>query len=291
MSVPPFLQLPDGAARVTLDTPRGRFAALATSAAVPPGRTVLLVPGFTGSKEDFIAVLAPPAAHGLRVVAIDQRGQFETTGTDDPAAYSVEELARDVLAITTSLGGATHLVGHSFGGLVARRAAIEQPAAVRSLVLLGSGPAGVPPPAADRLRLLEPILTAGGIPAVWQASEALARTEPGYQEPSAQLAAFLHHRFHAGHPVGLTAMAGALLHEPDRTEALRASRVPVLVCYGAADDAWPPETQREMADRLAAAHVVVPGARHSPAAENPAATAAALLDFWRHVETGPGRAD
>lgn len=291
MSVPPFLQLPAGTARVTLDTPRGRFAALATSGAAPPGRTVLLVPGFTGSKEDFIAVLAPLGAHGLRVVAIDQRGQFETAGSEDPTAYSVEELARDVLAITASLGGITHLVGHSFGGLVARRAALERPAAVRSLVLLGSGPAGVPPPAADRLRLLEPILTAGGTPAAWQASQALARTEPGYQEPPPELAAFLHRRFHACHPVGLAAMAEALLHEPDRTEELRASRVPILVCYGEGDDAWPPEIQREMADRLAAAQVVVPGARHSPAAENPAVTAAALLDFWRQVEAGAGRAD
>ena len=36
--------------------------------------TVLLVPGYTGSKEDFIALLGPLAAAGRRVVAVDLRG-------------------------------------------------------------------------------------------------------------------------------------------------------------------------------------------------------------------------
>jgi pimeloyl-ACP methyl ester carboxylesterase len=36
-----------------------------------------------------------------------------------------------------------------------------------------------------------------------------------------------------------------------------------------------------MATRLSAERVAIPGAAHSPAVENPAATAAALVDFWR----------
>jgi pimeloyl-ACP methyl ester carboxylesterase len=52
------------------------------------------------------------------------------------------------------------------------------------------------------------------------------------------------------------------------------------VLFGAEDDAWPPAEQRDMARRLGARSVAVPGAAHSPAVENPAGTAAALLDFW-----------
>src|SRR3981081_417211 len=66
-------------------------------------RTGLLVAGYTGSKEDFPPLLAPMAAAGLRAVAIDQRGQFESPGPDDPAEYSIDALADDVLAVARLL--------------------------------------------------------------------------------------------------------------------------------------------------------------------------------------------
>ena len=75
--------------------------------AVPPaGRrrgTALLVPGYTGSKEDFIALLAPLAAAGFRAVAVDQRGQYETGGPPVEAVYAQAELARDITALTRAL--------------------------------------------------------------------------------------------------------------------------------------------------------------------------------------------
>ena len=57
-----------------------------------------MVAGYTGSKEDFAPLLAPLSASGYRVVAIDQRGQYESPGPDDPSRYSVAELAEDVVA-------------------------------------------------------------------------------------------------------------------------------------------------------------------------------------------------
>ena len=53
-------------------------------------------------------------------MACDQRGQYESPGTDDPADYSVESLATDLLDLVDELGGVAHVVGHSFGGLVSR---------------------------------------------------------------------------------------------------------------------------------------------------------------------------
>jgi len=81
-------------------------------------------------------------------------------------------------------------------------------------------------------------------------------------------------------PVGLRVMGTALREAADRTAELAAAGLPVLVLYGEHDDAWPPDIQAEMAGRLAARVAVIPGAAHSPAVENPAATAQALLDFW-----------
>ena len=68
----------------------------------------MLVPGFTGSKEDFVAVLAPLAAAGWRVVTYDQRGQHETPGAPPPGevvtaeSYALSELALDLLAIVAA---------------------------------------------------------------------------------------------------------------------------------------------------------------------------------------------
>ena len=45
-------------------------------------------------------------------------------------------LADDVLAVLAGLAGPAHLVGHSFGGLVTRAAALADPSALRSLTLI-----------------------------------------------------------------------------------------------------------------------------------------------------------
>ena len=59
----------------------------------------ILVPGLTGSKEDFLAILQQLAAAGRRVLALDMRGQYETSGPDDPGAYTIAELGFDIAAV------------------------------------------------------------------------------------------------------------------------------------------------------------------------------------------------
>jgi len=90
MSIPPFLDLPSGIQATRLSTKRGDLAALVGAPTGDVRRApALLVPGIMGSKEDFIAVLAPLAAAGHPVTALDQRGQYESPGTDDQTAYDV----------------------------------------------------------------------------------------------------------------------------------------------------------------------------------------------------------
>src|ERR687886_2556577 len=98
-------QLADHDARHrTFDGDAGPLAALDTGGDGERG-AVLLVPGFTGSKEDFAPLLRPLCAAGHRVVALDQRGQFESPGPHDPARYTVEALAADVLTVLAELAG------------------------------------------------------------------------------------------------------------------------------------------------------------------------------------------
>jgi pimeloyl-ACP methyl ester carboxylesterase len=281
------------AVRVSFRGVSGDLAALDTGPG--EGGTVLLVAGFTGSKEDFAPLLTPLADAGLRAVALDQRGQYESPGPDDPAQYAVEVLAADVLAVLrrlrTETSGRLHLLGHSFGGLVTRAAVLADPGAVDSLTLLGSGPGRLTGPRAELLDHLAPLLAAGGVQLVSDTLEQLAMTDPRRQalpEPTQQ---FLTTRFLRNSAAGLQGMADAMLGEPDRVAELAATGVPVLVAHGIADDAWTPAAQADMAQRLGAAHEVIDRAVHSPAIENPARTLEVLLGFWDSVVPGRARDD
>jgi pimeloyl-ACP methyl ester carboxylesterase len=255
------------------------LAALATGPGEGP--PVLLLPGFTGSKEDFAPILDDLAAAGFPAVTVDLPGQFESPGPDDPGRYTPTALVDLLLPVVGELGGRVHVVGHSFGGLVARAMVLAAPGRFASLTLMSSGPAAIGGARRAALDLLEPVLPAVGLARLYEHTLQLARSDPSYQEPTPALAEFLRQRFLAGSTAMLLGMGLALRTEPDRTEALARVPLPKLVVYGDADDAWPPSVQADMAERLAAERVVNADAAHSPAAENPQPTVEALTSFWR----------
>ncbi len=276
--------LPEGVQARSIDIAGGPLACHDAEAEGEVRGTILMVPGFTGGKEDFRFVLKPLAEQGFRVVAIDQRGQHESKGPDDPAAYTIGQLAQDLLQVVAALGdGPVHLVGHSFGGLVSREAVLADPSVFRSLVLMDSGPAALTGPRADVLPFLKPVLEEGGMQALWEASEAISATRPGRKEVTDEVREFLKARMLGSSPVGLATHADELLSAPDRVTELAAVGLPLLVMYGENDDAWLPSVQDEMASRLGAPVIVIPDSVHSPAAENPSLTAQVLRDFLSQV--------
>jgi pimeloyl-ACP methyl ester carboxylesterase len=282
VSTPRTLTLPEGVEPTTLHTDRGDFAALWSVPAVgTPLGTVLLVPGWTGSKEDFTPLLAELAGYGWRAVAIDQRGQYETPGPADPAAYTLPELAADVVAISRELGGYSQLLGHSFGGLVAREAVLAEPGVFASLSLLCTGPAGFTDEAKRQsLELLAYGLDNLPIEQVYQLKLEHDRKAPGYVTPSDDIADFLRRRFTTNSPVGLAAFTRHLVTAGDRVAQLAGAGVRAQVLYGEADDGWPTATQQAMAERLGVSPQVIADAGHSPAIEQPAATAKLLVEFF-----------
>ena len=315
MSTPTSLELPDRVRRTTIRTARGAFAALeaAPASGVCERDAALLVPGYTGSKEDFLAILDLLADDSRHVVAIDMRGQFETAGAGEPGGYAAAALGADILAVMHATG-ARHLVGHSYGGLIGREAVLAAAGAeFASFTLMSSGPGALTGPRARDLRAMLAALGAGdgpgdvgrpgnptpdsaapdkaapdtaelraGIAELWRSHlepQAVAAGVPG------DIVAFLGRRMRGNDPDGLVLMAAHMLAAPDRTaELARLDRLPMLVIYGENDNSWSPAAQENMARRLGARRLCIPAAVHSPAVEAPATTASALTQFWDAAE-------
>ncbi|MFI8191076.1 alpha/beta fold hydrolase [Streptomyces sp. NPDC085946] len=267
-----------------LSTSRGDFAVVDAppAAGTEPRGTALLLPGFTGSKEDFTLLHGPLAARGYRSVAVDGRGQHESDGPEhDETAYAQRELARDVLAQAGALGTPVHLVGHSLGGQIARAAVLLDHTPFRSLTLMASGPAEISVSQRQRVKLLRDALAVMSMADVWEAIEAMGPPEEvggparGIGGPE-----LLRRRWMGTKPAQLLATGLQLCTEPDRVAELAAVPLPFHVLSGARDDTWPLPVLDDMALRLGAHRTVVEGAEHSPNRDRPEPTARALADFW-----------
>lgn len=269
MSVPRSLDLPSGVEAVTLDTARGVFAAHVARADEPIA-DVLLIPGWTGSKEDFTPILPLLAAAGYDATAYDQRGQYETAGAADDD-YSLAGFAADALAVRSTFGP-THLMGHSFGGLVAQHAAVAEPSAWESLSLLCTGPGALGDTPTRPLKRLASSI--GKVPLL----QIHQLREQGVKRP-AQITAFLARRFASNTPASLKAMTQHLIDAPDISDEVLRTELPVWVGRGVDDDAWPHDVQAEMALWLGTSIEVIEDSAHSPAVENPTGLMAAWLPF------------
>ena len=254
MSRPMSLEWADGVRGGDIVTARGIFAGLSCRperSSLPRGN-VLLVPGFTGSKEDFAALLPLLASAGWAGAAYDQRGQFETPcGPDDD--FSLSGLAADAVEVAAAVYGRDeqpHLVGHSFGGLVAATAAIEHEQVWASLTMMCSGPGGLDGEPARHLLTAAEIVSRDGVEALYRASSERDRVL-GVERPPAEIEEFLRRRYLANSPDGLAAMARLLVETPDLTSAWPGLELRVAVLRGENDDAWPHDVQ----DRLAATSV------------------------------------
>ncbi|MFF6976472.1 alpha/beta fold hydrolase [Streptomyces sp. NPDC008343] len=274
-----------------LHTSRGTFAVVDSPAA--PGVEVrgvaLLLPGFTGSKEDFTLMHEPLAARGYRTIAVDGRGQHESDGPErDEAPYARGELARDVLAQVAALGildAPLHLFGHSLGGQIARAAVLLDHAPFSSLTLMASGPAQISDSQQQRVKLLRDALAVMTMAETWEAILAMGPPEEvggparGIGGPD-----LLRRRWLGTKPAQLLATGRQLTTEPDRVDELAALPLPFHVLSGASDDTWPVPLLDDMAARLNARRTVIPGAEHSPNADQPLRTAEAVADFWDTVD-------
>lgn len=242
-----------------------------------PGRPLLLVHGFTGSKEDFAPVMVP-LAEARTVVAVDLPGHMESEGPDDPAAYGLPALATWLLQVADELDlGDFHLLGHSLGGMVVQRVAAAASQRLDSMILMDTGLGALREEAAEVVTRVAVAARDRGMEAAWEESQ---RRPPRVHTPSPNpdREVFVRRRFLALNPAAVVGEARSLIGAAPLGAFLRGIDIPVLIIHGEHDDAWIPSEQALLARTVAGArHIVVPDAVHSPQLEN--------TDYWLKAVT------
>ena len=110
------------------------------------GEPVVLIHGSVVA-DAHAPLLAEPALAGFRLVRYRRRGFGGSTHTEPPV--TIRQQAEDCVALMRRLGVArAHLVGHSYGGVIALQLAHDHPEMVSSLALLEPALVGIIPNAA-----------------------------------------------------------------------------------------------------------------------------------------------
>jgi len=260
----------------------------AISAVSAPGGTgesrALLVPGYTGSKEDYSTVLPFLGEAGWDVLAYSQRGQGGSAAPSGLGAYGMSDFVGDLIAVAEAWAGTTgrvHLVGHSFGGIVARAAVVKRPDLFASVTLFCSGRAVYD--WMNTLPILDPLPTGPG------ARQQVLRTyfpDMKFDELGVGWAEFQRIRALDTASENLVGIARILSQLRPDTPALAATGVPVHVLYGDQDEIWPPSWYAEEAADLGARESIIRGGTHSPQLQFPQQWAEFASAYWTDVESG-----
>ncbi len=100
------------------------------------GEPVVLIHGSSADYRTWLGELLPLSANH-RVIAYSRRYHYPNKGGGDGRDYSLALHERDFVGLMIALHiGKVHLIGHSYGANLAAQIAVDQPAMVRSLVLV-----------------------------------------------------------------------------------------------------------------------------------------------------------
>lgn len=270
--------LPEGTDQDLFEAPSGPLARIALG---PEGGTrVVLVPGATGSKEDFVLMLPLLAAAGYRAEAFDLAGQYESYRAgpwrlNPPRArYDSDLFLDDLIAVLESGGTPAHVLGYSFAGTVAQRALVLRPELFASLTLLSSPPEpGQAFRGVKRIGPLSAFTTAhqGAALMLWGIRNNLNRVPPGRL-------AFVRERFRLTRRDSVDDIIAEMMRTPDLRARVVAASVPKLVAVGA-HDLWPTELHERSARELGA-RMAVYETGHSPCETAPHQLVRDLLELF-----------
>ncbi|MFC4243089.1 alpha/beta fold hydrolase [Gryllotalpicola reticulitermitis] len=270
---------PEGTREYRFEAPSGSLAAW--DLGDPDGERVVLVPGATGSKEDF-AYLAPIlAGQGYFVQSYDLPGQYQSAdaGPAGDEGWTYELFINDMVAFLEA-GKPAHLLGFSFAGIVAQFVTVQRPELVRSLTLLAT-----PPLTGQVFRAVRsigwltrlPIYTkhVGGAVLIWNVRTNFSKVTP-------ERLRFANARLAYTRRISVDGIVGLMMKTPDLRAELRASRVPKLVVSGERD-LWSSKLYRRFASEIGATAAVY-ATGHSPCETTPHQLALDMVQLFHTAD-------
>lgn len=274
---------PAGAVRGEFLAPSGTLATL--SMGDPANRRVLMIPGATGSKEDFSLMLPRLADAGYFVLSCDIAGQYESADAGPENLrpprkhYDYQLFADDLIALLEAGGGAAaHVVGYSFAAIVAQLAFAQRPELFRSLTLLSC-----PPEPGNSFRGVQRIgrfsgwasPRVGAAVLIWGIRRNVIRVTPKRMR-------FVRYRFRLTRRSSVTDIFGLMQHAPDLRPVLAAATLPKFVAVGE-HDLWPLALHRRFAQAIGAKIAVYRGG-HSPSETSPHQMSRDLIALYADAE-------
>ncbi|MFC0709734.1 3-oxoadipate enol-lactonase [Azorhizophilus paspali] len=260
----PTVQLADGALNYQIDG--------------PVGAPVLVLSNSLGTELRMWDAQVPAFAGHFRVLRYDTRGHGESLVSQGP--YSVEQLGRDVLALTDALDiQGFSFCGLSMGGLIGQWLGINAGERLHKLVLCNTA-AKI---ASDEVwnGRIDTVLKGGrqamrdlrdATIARWFTAE-FAAARPDKVEPVVGMLALTS-------PEGYAANCAAV-RDADFRERLGAVAVPTLIVCGTRDAVTTPEHGRFMQEKIPGAELVEFPVAHLSNVEAGEAFTEAVLDFLR----------
>lgn len=263
--------------------------------------TVVVVHGFQGNNQNYLAPDLRALARGRTLLFYDQRGGGRSSAVSDAEQLGIEAHVRDLEALRRHFGiERLSLLGHSGGAAIAVRYAAYHPDRTARLVLVA------PPPPVRELFAQHTMRTfyARLDSAAWARANTLQNSLATARDPARvcrEMMRTLLPRAYFVRPANAGRMRGdfcasppeKLRTQPQRTAAfqrslpsdwrpiLHALRVPILVVHGA-HDAIPVAASRAWVRALPDARLLVfPGSDHLPWVEEPERFISAVDSFFR----------
>jgi pimeloyl-ACP methyl ester carboxylesterase len=266
--------LPEGTTASWFDAPSGRLATISMGEVGNP--RVVLVPGVTGSKEDFSLMLPTLAAAGYHVTSYDMAGQYQSANAGPARGkYTHELFVDDLLAMLRSGVTPVHVLGYSFAGTVAQIALAQHPELFASLTLLSC-----PPEPGQGFRGVKRIgrisrFTTGRVGAalmIWGLHANVTKVQSGRQ-------AFVDHRLTITRRSSVADIIMLMKKAPDLRAVLRDWPGNKLIAVGE-HDLWPTALHKQFANSIDARFASYPTG-HSPCETTPNQLCRDLLDLYR----------
>jgi proline iminopeptidase len=103
--------------------------------------TLLGLHGGPGGDHSLLTTLERLVDDDLELVVYDQLGSGRSDKPEDPSVYVVDRFVEEVEAVRTELElGRVHLLGRSWGGMLALQYTLDHPEAVESLIVSNAAP-------------------------------------------------------------------------------------------------------------------------------------------------------